>query len=290
MALFCPRCRNSLCIHCISKRLLPAPLPARAHPNSTPTLWRCPALNPLYLGLSAGTLRVCFTPETGSFTDAEHHQPRCRLPQDPECPGATWILHHWPQPTPHPAQKSFFKKREQTGICVLSGPVSWTIIPAMPSEVLQQESCELPLPIRCLHWGTAARCSLGESPQVKLEAPCAALVLWTGYKQQWREAEENYCHLNNAFLHVWMRSVIKSCLLLNLLTAAGKHPLTPDNGVNSAVTEAALCFLRLQTSVLNVRNRTTLQHTQKKKSPKKLNYLLFVVTITQHSQRLRHLF
>lgn len=47
----------------------------------------------------------------------------------------------------------------------------------MPSEVLQQESCELPLPIRCLHWGTAARCSLGESPQVKLEAPCAALVL-----------------------------------------------------------------------------------------------------------------
>lgn len=76
----------------------------------------------------------------------------------------------------------------------------------------------------------------------------------------------------------------------HLLTAAGKQPLTPDNGVNSAVTKAALCFLRLQTLVLNVRNRTTLQHTQKKKSPKKLNYLLFVVTITQHSQRLWHLF
>lgn len=50
----------------------------------------------------------------------------------------------------------------------------------------------------------------------------------------------------------------------HLLTAADEQTLTPDNGVNSILTKAALCFLRLQTSVLNVRNRTTLQHKKKK--------------------------
>lgn len=53
-----------------------------------------------------------------------------------------------------------------------------------------------------------------------------------------------------------MRSALKKTLFtVDLLTAVKKQMLTPDYGVNLILTKAALYLLRLQTSVLNAKNR-----------------------------------